>query len=116
MRAETRFALGALATWRVTHLVAREDGPADAVVRVRARLGGGRLGGLMDCFACTSVWVAAAFAPVVARDAREAALVWPALSGAACLLDRIAPEPGQRQPGGGIDVLWREAVGVQTIP
>jgi hypothetical protein len=34
-----RFALASLATWRVTHLLAEEDGPWDAVVRARARLG-----------------------------------------------------------------------------
>jgi len=62
------------------------------------------------------VWVAAAFTAAVARDAREAALVWPALSGAACLLDRVAPErDDDRPPEGGIDVLWREAVGVQAV-
>ena len=89
----TRFALGALATWRVTHLIAEEDGPADAVVRVRARLGNGRLGRLMDCFACTSVWVAAPVSVAVTRRPRDAPLTWLALSGAACLLERVA-RPG----------------------
>ena len=83
-----RFALGALATWRLTHLLAEEDGPADAVVRLRARLGDGGLGRLMDCFACTSIWVAAPIAFTTARRAREAPLHWLALSGTACLLDR----------------------------
>jgi hypothetical protein len=85
-----RFALGALATWRVSHLIAEEDGPADVVVRLRARLGNGQLGRLMDCFACTSVWVAAPVALAVARRPREGPLTWLALSGAACLLERIA--------------------------
>jgi hypothetical protein len=44
MNQPLRFMMAALATWRVTHLLAAEDGPADAVVRVRARAGGGRLG------------------------------------------------------------------------
>lgn len=91
----TRFALGALATWRVTHLIAEEDGPADAVVRLRVRLGNGQLGRLMDCFACTSVWVAAPISLAVTRRPREGPLTWLALSGAACLLERIAhPELG----------------------
>jgi len=30
-----RFGVAALATWRVTHLLAREDGPAAAIARVR---------------------------------------------------------------------------------
>jgi len=88
-----RFALGALATWRVTHLIAEEDGPADAVVRIRVRLGSSQLGRLMDCFACTSVWVAAPVALGVARRPREVPLTWLALSGAACLLERIAEPP-----------------------
>ena len=89
-----RFALGALATWRVSHLIAEEDGPADVVLRLRARLGNGQLGRLMDCFACTSVWVAAPVAVAVTRRPRDAPLTWLALSGAACLLERAArPEP-----------------------
>jgi hypothetical protein len=91
----TRFALGALATWRLTHLIAEEDGPADAVVRLRVRLGNSQLGRLMDCFACTSVWVAAPVAVAVARRPREGPLTWLALSGAACLLERMA-EPRLR--------------------
>jgi len=86
-----RFAAGALATWRVTHLLAEEDGPADAVVRLRARLGDGGLGRLMDCFACTSVWVAAPVSLAVARRPRDVPVTWLALSGAACLLERAAP-------------------------
>jgi hypothetical protein len=92
-----RFALGALATWRVTHLIAEEDGPADAVVRLRARLGSSQLGRLMDCFACTSIWVAAPVTLAVARRPREGPLTWLALSGAACLLERIAQSPVQAE-------------------
>jgi Protein of unknown function (DUF1360) len=88
-----RFALGALATWRVTHLLADEDGPADVVVRLRAGLGQSALGRLMDCFACTSVWVAAPIAAATARRSREIPLQWLALSGAACLLERVGSEP-----------------------
>jgi hypothetical protein len=89
-----RFALGALATWRVSHLIAEEDGPADVVVRLRARLGNRQLGQLMDCLACTSVWVAAPVAVAVTRRPRDAPLTWLALSGAACLLER-ATGPGR---------------------
>jgi hypothetical protein len=82
-----RFALASLATWRVTHLLAEEDGPADAVVRVRAHLGSGRLGELMDCFYCLSVWVAVPLTVAVVRRRRDAPLTWLALSGSACLLE-----------------------------
>jgi hypothetical protein len=56
-----RFVLAALATWRVTHLLVEEDGPADIVVRLRRRAGASLAGNLMDCFYCMSVWVAAPF-------------------------------------------------------
>ena len=84
-----RFALASLATWRMTHLLAEEDGPADAVARVRARLGDGQAGALIDCFQCTSVWVAAPLSATVVRRRRHAPVTWLALSGAACLLERL---------------------------
>jgi hypothetical protein len=58
----TRFFLAALASWRVTHLLAKEDGPADLILRVRKRLGSRWAGRLMDCFYCLSFWIAAPFA------------------------------------------------------
>lgn len=111
----TRFALAALATWRVTHLLAGEDGPGDAVVRLRARLGTGRAGGLMDCFQCLSIWVAAPMTVVVSRGSKNALPTWLALSGAACLLERLgepvvleAVEPEQ-EGGESHGLLWPEA-------
>src|SRR5664280_3114583 len=51
-----RFTLAVLATWRVTHLLASEDGPADIIVRFRSLLGQSLAGHLMDCFNCFSIW------------------------------------------------------------
>jgi hypothetical protein len=45
-----RFLLATLATWRVTHLLVEEDGPADVVVRLRRRAGSSWAGDLLDCF------------------------------------------------------------------
>ena len=94
----TRLTLGALATWRLAHLLAREDGPADVVVRLRSRADDGALGRWMDCFQCVSVWVAAPVALIVARTRRDAVLTWLALSGAACLLDRATGDAGPSPP------------------
>ena len=88
-----RFAIAALAVWRLTHLLALEDGPWDTVARLRAKLGDSFWGRLMDCFYCLSLWVAAPLAPFVGRGALEAVFVWLALSGAACLLERATAAP-----------------------
>jgi hypothetical protein len=83
-----RFAAATLATWRIAHLLAYEDGPWDVLFRLRAWLGYSLWGKLIDCFNCLSIWVAALFVPVVTVRFPEAALIWVALSGAACLLER----------------------------
>jgi hypothetical protein len=93
-----RFALASLATWRVAHLLAEEDGPFDAVVRLRSRAGSGLLGDLMDCFYCLSVWVAAPICATTGRRGRDLPLTWLALSGAACLLERATAPSLEPQP------------------
>jgi uncharacterized protein DUF1360 len=93
----SRFVVATLAAWRITHLLAAEDGPADAIVRLRARLGDGIAGRLMDCFYCLSVWVAAPLVLLVCRDPLERLVTWFALSGAACLLERMTDNDGTRK-------------------
>jgi hypothetical protein len=92
-----RFALAGLAVWRLTHLLALEDGPADVIVKLRVRAGSGPLGELMDCFDCLSIWVAAGFVPFVARRPGERAVIWLSLSGVACVLQRIAAGASEEQ-------------------
>jgi len=75
--------------WRLSHLLACEDGPFDVVVLLRKRAGKGFFGGLMDCFYCLSVWIAAPFAWLLSADIVTAVVVWLALSGAASLLFKI---------------------------
>src|SRR5436190_23095861 len=82
--------LGALATWRVTHLLAKEDGPGYVVARLRARLGSSELGHLIDCFQCLSVWVALPVAAIVPLRRRDQVLIWLAVSGAACLFESVS--------------------------
>ncbi len=93
-----RFLLAVLATWRVTHLLASEDGPADIIVRFRALLGQSIVGKLMDCFNCLSLWIAALAALFVSRRPVEWLFCWLAISGAACLFERIGQEPVVIQP------------------
>lgn len=87
-----QFVVAVLATWRVTHLLASEDGPADLIVKFRALLGQSLAGKLMDCFQCLSLWIAAPAALFVTRQFLDWLLVWLALSGAACLLERLGNE------------------------
>jgi hypothetical protein len=87
--------LGSLATWRVSHLLAHEDGPMQAVVLLRAAIDRTPLAGVMDCFSCTSVWVGVAVAPLALRGRaapRDLALAALGLSAAACLLERAVPD------------------------
>lgn len=94
-----QFVLAVLATWRVTHLLANEDGPADIIVHLRGRLGHGSIGGLMDCFNCLSMWVAAPAALLLSRRPLMWMVSWLALSGSACLLERLGEKPIVIEPG-----------------
>ncbi|MFY9852603.1 MAG: DUF1360 domain-containing protein [Terracidiphilus sp.] len=84
-----RLTLAVLATWRLTHLLAAEDGPWEIIANLRKVLGNSFLGKLMDCFYCLSLWVGAAVACLLANNWKEWPLYWLALSGAACLLERL---------------------------
>lgn len=89
-----RFVLATLATWRVTHLFAIEDGPANIVFRLRRRVGHSRIGSLMDCFNCLSFWIAAVAAFFVSSSPVPWLMSWLAISGAACVLEQLAGKPG----------------------
>ncbi len=81
--------LGVLCVWRITHLLNAEDGPWDLLVRARRRVGDGLFGQLLDCFNCLSLWIALPFALLLGGSDLERALLWPALSGGACLLQKL---------------------------
>lgn len=84
------FVLGVFGVWRITHLLSEEAGPDDIVVKLRRSLGDGFWGGLFDCFYCLSIWVSAPFALIIGTGWRERVLLWPALSGAAILAERLS--------------------------
>jgi hypothetical protein len=85
--------LGILSVWRVTHLLNAEDGPWDLVVRLRRRAGAGFWAGLLDCFNCLSLWIAAPVTFFVSHGPAEWLFTWLALSGGACLLERMVRQP-----------------------
>jgi hypothetical protein len=80
--------LGILGVWRLTHLLHAEDGPWNLLTRFRQAFGVASLGHLLDCFYCLSIWVAIPFAWVLGQSWKENLLLWPALSGAAIVLQR----------------------------
>jgi hypothetical protein len=109
-----KYGVAVLATWRVAHLLAHEDGPAGIIARTRERLGESELGALMDCFQCTSLWVAAPMAFYVARRSSDRAVAWLALSAGACILEALIFDEDDLK--GGVDgLLRREAPGKQGV-
>ena len=101
-----RFTCAWLATWRLAHLLAEEDGPADLVLRLRARLGTSLAGNAMDCIHCMGLWIAAPMALAVANDPAGWALAWLAIAGAASLAARLVEIPSSRVQGERDAVLW----------
>jgi len=93
-----RLTLCVLATWRVSHLIAHEDGPFDVIVRLRRRAGDGVLGRLMDCPYCLSLWIAAPVALLLTRDLGPWCVAWLAVSGGSSLLERLWRPPGAPPP------------------
>lgn len=81
-----------LAVWRVTHLFAEEDGPGGIIFLLRKKAGNSFFGKLMDCFECISIWMALPVAIWLGPDWVWKIILWFALSGGACLLDRATRE------------------------
>lgn len=86
---EMRFLICSLAVWRLTHLFVAEDGPLDVVFNLRKKLGNSVAGKAMDCFYCSSVWLALPFAFIVTYNWGVRFICWIAISGAACLLEQL---------------------------
>ncbi len=83
--------VASVATWRLTRLLAREDGPWASIARLRELAGDSEAGALLDCFACLSLWIAVPFACRVARTWPDRVLVTFALSGAAMAIEHALP-------------------------
>ena len=80
------FLLCTLAVWRISHLLAQEDGPFDVVFRLRRKVGQGFFGTLLDCFLCLSLWIALPFAFLIADIWIDRVVAWISLSGGAAIL------------------------------
>lgn len=93
-----RLVIAVLATWRVAHLIAHEDGPFDMIVRIRVAAGASFFGRLMDCPYCLSIWIATPFAFMLASTVGAWVAAWLAISGGACLIERLAERPAAAAP------------------
>lgn len=83
------FILSILCVWRITHLLSKEDGPFDLVFKLRKKAGAVFFASLLDCFYCVSIWVALPFGLWLGHNWWEKMLYWLAISGAACLLQKL---------------------------
>lgn len=92
------FLLAVLGAWRITHLLASEDGPWNLLARLRRALDGGVWANLLDCFYCLSVWISAPFAAWVGSSFKERFLLWLAISAGAILLERATTRPEYQAP------------------
>ena len=102
-----------LGVWRLTHLLSVEDGPWDAMLRLRTMLGRGFWGSLVDCFYCLSLWVAIPFALLNGETRKNRFCLWLAFSAGAILLERAtsnapAMMPSYFEHGGQDDAMLRE--------
>jgi hypothetical protein len=93
-----RFTLSALAVYRVSFLIAREDGPWGVFRQVRSATGGTITGRLVGCLNCLSVWLSLPLASFVGNSWVERVVAWWALSGAAVLMDRATRDPFEIEP------------------
>jgi hypothetical protein len=82
----------------VTHLLHAEDGPRDLLVRLRRLAGDSVWGKMLDCFYCLSIWTAVPFAWALGTTWKARLFLWPALSGAAILLERATSRSPQNAP------------------
>jgi hypothetical protein len=86
MSEELSYLLAVFAAWRVTHLLAYEEGPFALIARAR-RASAQRIGSGVACFYCLSVWVPVPFAFLLA-DGLNGVLLWLGGSGVVVLLDK----------------------------
>jgi hypothetical protein len=72
----------------VTHLLHAEDGPFNAAASLRRLAGNSFLGHAMACFCCLSLWISLPVALLMNAGVAQFLLLWPTVSGAACLLEQ----------------------------
>jgi hypothetical protein len=90
------FSLCALASWRVAHLVARENGPWHLIARLRVSLDSSVFGRLMDNFYCWGFLLSLPPAIWMSNSRIGFFVEWLALSAIVCLLEAATQRPQKR--------------------
>ena len=82
------FALSVLAVYRVSHMIANEDGPFDVFVFIREKAGQRNwIGRGLNCVLCISVWLSIIPAIAMTRSA-EFVLYWFAIAGGVLVIHK----------------------------
>jgi hypothetical protein len=92
-----RFLIAALATWRISFLLVREDGPWNIFAKLRAKVHSKAMGRLLGCVKCTGMWTAIPFAFFVKGTWLELVVIWLALAGVTALIDEWTRPPFEWQ-------------------
>ena len=88
MSLQTCSCWAALSVWRITHLLHAEPGPEPvSCCGGGPAAGPGLLGQALDCFYCLSLWTAVPLALWLGAAWQDRALLWPALSAGAIVLE-----------------------------
>jgi Protein of unknown function (DUF1360) len=91
-----------LAVWRLTYLLAYEEGPFQLFQRIRRCLIKWRLGAALSCFYCLSLWIALPVTGFTISSANTSYssffLLWLAYSGGAILLERLTQPTSSTPP------------------
>ena len=83
--------LSVLTVWRLTTLVCYESGPFHLMVRLRRWLYQLRLGSLLECFHCTSLWIAAGITVCIYKPGVALLFLVFAIAGGASLIEKCIP-------------------------
>lgn len=103
------FILAALAAWRVSFLIARENGPGSVIAKFRQALGSSGKGSAMACVKCVGMWIAFPFAFFVGGTLLELGVIWLALAGVTALIDEWTKPPFEWQEGKPDELLRAES-------
>jgi len=90
--------IGTLATWRLTFLLAVEDGPFGLTARLRRFLERTPLGQVVECSHCLSLWSAAILAAPLARSPLHYFYLSLAFSAGSILLESLTRREADAEP------------------